>query len=173
MIQIQRARKAVCKNRVFRPGKENEVLAEPPLDPCVIPDEPPKAIRRPEPILCEARNPVRQRLLIHVPCPSLPGNGGGKQHARRQPHEIPDKAVGARRRQVLRNFDADRQIERLVQFEFLPQVVRNETRSWNLKHFQINPISIHSDGRRAMQKELSCPTSDPATHVYYAPRLYE
>src|SRR5436189_275106 len=56
---------------MIMPGEKHEVLAEPPVDALVVPNERPDAVRGFIPVLGKMRAPVRQGLLVYVARPAL------------------------------------------------------------------------------------------------------
>ena len=75
------------------PGEEHEVLAEPPIDALVVPNEGTDAVRGFIPVLGKTRAPVRQGLLVYVARPALLRHCGGKQYTGRQPDEVFDQKI--------------------------------------------------------------------------------
>src|SRR3989442_15058166 len=104
------------------PGEEHEVLAEPPIDALVVPNEGTDAVRGFIPVLGKTRAPVRQGLLVYVARPALLRHCGGKQYTGRQPDEVLDQTGSARCRQVFGHLEAHRKIERCGNLELLLQI---------------------------------------------------
>lgn len=90
----------------------------------------------------EMTHPVRQILRVNVVSSGWPRNGRGKQYARGEGCQIINETARSRIRKVLRNFQADREVEHSVELEWLRQIAGQESAFRDPQLRTIDVVSI-------------------------------
>src|SRR5918992_1000311 len=91
--------------------EQHQVVAIPARDVLVVGEAPPERGRRGVAAVLEAPHPVLVLLFVDVTAPTLPGRGGGEQHAVGQRDEVVDEAVGTTGGEMLGDLEAHGEVE--------------------------------------------------------------
>jgi hypothetical protein len=147
--------------------EQQDVLDVPGLHRRVLPEAGPQHVDHGEVAVFEEGGPVLRPLLVDVPGAPLPREGGGEEDGGREVRQVLDEWPCLRRRQVLGDLEAERQVEAPPQVDELDREIRGHERPLRDLEARLCPRSVHPDDvAHAEALEHREPAAVPAPQVH-------